>query len=227
MAQLLDAKCESVEQIIEEEQAHRVQVAAITQMQLQAMERVEGQERELRRLSALLAEHQEVLRSSPERPQQEPPQPLPPRDLGQLRHEVEDILPGMINTVRGATSRAGQVPDLGRPPIVRRDTFEDILIDAEDEVLHTPQRQVQFANVAASTPVARPAEPQQERTKSLRASQVPSHGLGLIDSLVPQKGLYEEGFSWQPPNLGSYENQRWPSSKEDIPPMPAWCSYLG
>ena len=65
-----------------------MQVAALTEMQLQAMKRVEQQERELRRLSALLVEHQEVLRSSPERPQQEPPQPLPPRELGQLRHEV-------------------------------------------------------------------------------------------------------------------------------------------
>ena len=35
----------SVKQIIEEEQAHRVQVAALSQMQLQAMERVEEQER--------------------------------------------------------------------------------------------------------------------------------------------------------------------------------------
>ena len=41
MAQLLDAEMQSVEQIIEEEQAHRVQVAALLQMQLQAMERVE------------------------------------------------------------------------------------------------------------------------------------------------------------------------------------------
>ena len=57
-----------MEQIIEEEHAHGVQVAALSQMQLQAMERVEAQERELRRLSALLVEHQEVLRSSPERP---------------------------------------------------------------------------------------------------------------------------------------------------------------
>ena len=78
MAQLLDAERESVEQIIEEEQAHRKQVAALSQMQLQAMERVEAQGRELRRLSALLVEHQEVLKSSPERPQQEPPQPVLP-----------------------------------------------------------------------------------------------------------------------------------------------------
>ena len=117
MARVLDVEHESKEQIIEEEQAHRVQVAALTQMQLQAMERVQEQERELRRLSALLVKHQEVLRSSPERPQQEPPQPLPPRELGQFRHEVEDILPGMVNMVRGASSRAGQVPDLGRPQL--------------------------------------------------------------------------------------------------------------
>ena len=67
MAQLLDAKQESVEQIIEEEQAHRAQVAAISQMQLQAMERVEAQEKELWRLSALLVECQAVLRPLPER----------------------------------------------------------------------------------------------------------------------------------------------------------------
>ena len=65
MARVLDAECETMEQIIEEEQAHRVQVAALTQTQLQVMERVEEQERELRRLSALLVEHEEVLRSSP------------------------------------------------------------------------------------------------------------------------------------------------------------------
>ena len=69
MARLLDAEMHSVEQIIEEEQAHRVQVAALLQMQLQAMERVEEQERELRRLSNLMAKHQAILRSSPERPQ--------------------------------------------------------------------------------------------------------------------------------------------------------------
>ena len=65
MARLLDAEMHKVEQIIEEEQAHRVQVAALSQMQLQAMERVEEQERELRRLSNLMAEHQAILRTSP------------------------------------------------------------------------------------------------------------------------------------------------------------------
>ena len=73
MAQLLDAEMQSMEQIIEEKQAHGVQVAALSQMQLQAMERVEEQERELRRLSALMAEQQAVLGSLPERPWQQFP----------------------------------------------------------------------------------------------------------------------------------------------------------
>ena len=114
-----------------------------------------------------MVQHQEVLRPSPERPLQESPQPLPPRELGQHRHEVEDILPGIVNTVRGASSRAGQVPDLYRLPILRRDAFEDILADMEDEVPHTTQMQVQFAEVTTSTPIPRPAEPQEERTKPL------------------------------------------------------------
>ena len=81
MARLLDAKMHSVEQIIEEEQAHRVQVAALSQMQLQAMERVEDQERELRRLRNLMAEHQAILKTLPERPQPQSPPTSPPHNL--------------------------------------------------------------------------------------------------------------------------------------------------
>ena len=114
---------------------------------------------------------------------------MPPQELGQPRHEVEDILPSTVNIVRGDSSRAGQIPDLGRPPIVRRDAFEDILADAEDEVPHTPQWWVQFANVATSTPIPRPAEPQEEKTKPLGASHVPSQRLGLMDNPAPHKNL--------------------------------------
>ena len=142
MAQLLDAEWESGELIIEEEQANRAQVAAHSQMELQAMERVEAQGKKVRRLSALLVEHQVI--SSPERPYQESPQASPPRDLGQFICEVVDILPGTVNTVTGAGT--GQVPDLGRPPTLRRDTFEDILTEAG--VPTTPQRLVWFADVA-------------------------------------------------------------------------------
>ena len=106
-----------------------------------------------------------------------------------------DILPGTVNTVRQTSSRAGQVPDLDRPPILRRDAFEDILADVEDEVPHTPQRQVWFADVATSTPIPRPVEPQEERTRPLRASELLSQKLGLINNLVLHKDPYEEGFS--------------------------------
>ena len=118
MAQVLDAEMHSVEQIIEEEQAHGVQVAALSQMQLQAMERVEEQERELRRLSSLMAEHQAILRTLPERPQPQSPPTSPPCNLAWLRGEIEDVLPGMVNTIRGAVERSGQVPDLGNPPML-------------------------------------------------------------------------------------------------------------
>ena len=156
MAQLLDAKMQSVEQIIEEEQAHRAQVAALSQMQLQAMERVEEQERELRRLSNLMAEHQAILRSSPEGPQHQSSPTSPPHNLAWLRGKVEDVLPGTVNTVRGATERTGQVPDLGNLSILRGDMLEDILAEQEqEEVPVTPQRWVRFST---STPIVRPVE---------------------------------------------------------------------
>ena len=143
MARLLDAEIHSVEKIIEEEQAHRAQVAALSQMQLQAMKRVEEQERELRRLSNLMAEHQAILRTLPERPQQQSPPTSPPHDLVQLRCKVEDVLPGTVNVIRGAADRAGQVPDLGNLPTLRRDMLNDILAEQEvEEVPVTPQRRV-------------------------------------------------------------------------------------
>ena len=96
--------------------------------------------------------------------------------------EVEDVLPGTVNTVRGAVGRAGQVPDLGNPPMLRRDTLDDILAKEEEEVPVTPQRWVQFA---ASTPITRPLEQPRERTLSSRVSQVPSYELGLLRNPEP------------------------------------------
>ena len=157
MARLLDAKMQSVEQIIEEDQAHRVQVAALSQMQLQMMEKVAEQERELRRLSNLMAEHQAILRTSPERPQTQSPPTSPLHNLAQLRDEVQNVLPGTVNIVRGAADRVGQVPDLGNLPTFRGDTLEDILVEQqeEEEVPVTPQRWVRFQT---STPIVRPME---------------------------------------------------------------------
>ena len=156
MARLLDAEMHSVEQIIEEEQAHRVQVAALSQMQLQAMKRVGEQEKDLRRLSNLMAEHQAILRTLSERHQQQSSPTSPPHSLAQLMGKVEDVLPGTVNTVRGVAERVGQVPDLGNPPTHKGDTLEDILAKHEqEEVPVTPQRWIRFST---STPIVRPVE---------------------------------------------------------------------
>ena len=156
MARLLDAKMHSVEQIIEEEQAHGVQVAALSQMQLQAMERVEEQERELRRLSNLMAKQQAILRSMPQRPQTQTPPTSPPHNLARLRGKVQNVLSGTVNTMRGAAERVGQVPDLGNLPIIGRDTLEDILVEEQEEDIPvTPQRWVQFST---PTPIVKPVE---------------------------------------------------------------------
>ena len=130
-------------------------MAALSQMQLQAMERVEEQKRELRRLSNLMAKHQAILRSSPEGPQQQSSPTAPPHNLAWLRGKVEDVLPGTVNTVKGAV-RAVQVPDLGNPPTFCRDMLEDILVKQEqEEVPVTLQRWVRFST---STPIVRPME---------------------------------------------------------------------
>ena len=182
-----------MEQIIEEEQAHRAQVAALSRMQLQAMERVAEQERELRRLSNLMAEHQAILRTSPERPQPQSPPTSPPHNLARLRDEIHDVLPGTVNTVRGAADRVGQVPDLGNPPTFREDTLNDILEEQqeEEEVPVTPQRQVRFET---STTIVRPVEWPRERIQPSKVSQVPS-----LEKSLPRypeaRDLFEEGFS--------------------------------
>ena len=193
MARLLDAEMASVEHIIEEEQAHRAQVAALSQMQLQAMERVEEQERELRRLSNLMAQHQAILTTSPERPQpQSPPPTSPPHNLARLRGEIQHVLPGTVNTLRGAADRAGQVSDLGNPPNLAEDTLHDILEEElQEEIPVTPQRRVRFQT---STPVVRPEERLRERVQPSRVPQVPSAGKSL--SRYPEaRDLFEEGFS--------------------------------
>ena len=100
MAWVLDAERRSVEQIIEGEQVHGVQVAALSQMQLQAMERVDAQEKELWRLCALLLEHQALLNFLLEMPCQETTQ-APPKHLNQLRCEAIGICPVQLTSKEG------------------------------------------------------------------------------------------------------------------------------
>ena len=140
-----------------------------------------------------MAEHQAILRSLPERPQRQSPPTSPPHNLARLRGEVQDVLPGTVNTIRGATERVGHVPDLRNLPILRGDTLEDILSkDQEDEVPVTPQRQVQFAT---SMPIVRPAEQPREMIQTSRVSQVPS-----MEQSLPRHpeiiDLYKESFNW-------------------------------
>ena len=78
-----------------------------------------------------MAEHQAVLRSSSEKPHPQSLPTSPSHNLAQLRAEVEDVLPDTVNSVRGAAERAGQVPDLGNLPMLRRDTFNDIMAEEE------------------------------------------------------------------------------------------------
>ena len=60
------------------------------------------------------------MRSTPERPQPVSPPASPPHNLARLRGKIEDVLPGTVNTIRGATDRVGQVSDLGNPPTFAR-----------------------------------------------------------------------------------------------------------
>ena len=71
-----------------------------------------------------------------------------PANLSQLSHGIVDYLPSTVDINRGAPTKTGQVLDLGRPPTIKRDTFEDILADAEVPTTH--QRWVQFTNMATS-----------------------------------------------------------------------------
>ena len=77
-----------------------MQVTALSQMQLQAIEWVDAQEKELQKLSALLVEHQALLKYLPERHHQETMQ-APAKDINWPRHEAFDYLPTTVNINRG------------------------------------------------------------------------------------------------------------------------------
>ena len=57
----------------------------------------------------------------------------------------------MVNVNREAASKTGQITDLSGPPTIKSNIFEDVLANAE--VPFTLQRQVQFADIAISTPI--------------------------------------------------------------------------
>ena len=140
-----------------------------------------------------MAEQQAILRSLPERLQMQSPPASPPHNLARLRGEVQDVLPGTVNTRRWAVERVGQVSDLGNPPTLGRDSLDDILVEGQEEDIPvTPQRRVQFST---STPIARPVEQPRERIQTSRVSKAPSKDQSL-PKYPDTRDLYEEGFSW-------------------------------
>ena len=158
-----------------------------------------------------MTEHQAILRSFPEGPQQQSPPTSPPCDLARLRGKVEDVLPGTVNTVRGATERAGQVPDLGNLPTLRGDKLEDILAQQEqEEVPVTPQRQVRFSTL---TPIVRPVEQHRKMTQSLqRCPRCPLSNKAFSETRK-LKGIYMKKASavvsrQQPQSSKSSVNQK-------------------
>ena len=108
------------------------------------------------------------------------------------RGEIQDVLPGTVNTLRGVADRAGQVSDLGNLQTFAEDTLHDILEEEhQEEIPVTPQRRVRFQT---STPVVRPMERLRERVQPSRVPQVPSAEKSL--SRYPEaRDLFEEGFS--------------------------------
>ena len=150
IALLLDAEQERVECFIKKEQAHGLQAAALSQMQLQAMQKVEAQEKKLCRLSALLVEHQAIWQTLPRRLHDEALQ-VPQDNLTRFRNKVVGYVPDIINKTRGVASREGQVPDLNGSPTIKK-TFVDILADSMGPV-DTHHKWIGFADAVTSTPV--------------------------------------------------------------------------
>ena len=139
-----------------------------------------------------MAEQQAILRSMPERPQPQSPPTSPPHNLAQLRGKIQDVLPGTVNTRRGAAEQVGQMPDLGNLPSLRGDTLEDILAkEQEEEIPVTPQRRVRFVT---STPIERPVEQPRERIQTSKVSQEPPKEKSL-PRYLEVRNLYEDGFS--------------------------------
>ena len=69
----------------------------------------------------------------------EPPHALSEK-LSQVRGEDFNYLSGKVSVTRGMASRTSQVCNLDRLLVVNKETFKDILADAEGPI--TPQRWV-------------------------------------------------------------------------------------
>ena len=190
LVEVMQEKEQELNRIIKEEQANKAQISVLSQMQLQTMERVEKQEQELRQLSAILewmpreihlpsAQADVEATSDRELPSVQhmntscsPLPQSPTLRIQSLHEEMFDILPGTVNTIRGATSRPRQMPSIvaGNPT---ENSFEETLTQADHKIQGmsiTDPKWVRFTDGGARGMTSMPKRPGAHGSKILRTS---------------------------------------------------------
>ena len=126
-AQALQGKEALLADIIEEGMAHQTQVSVLSHLHLQQAEEIKSQSDEIRHLSTLLEKQQAILERVQEQQSRMPEMPVPPtKRIEELQREVFNILPGMVNSRRGAALEhaSGISQDI---PVASRSNFENEL----------------------------------------------------------------------------------------------------
>ena len=102
-AQALQGEEALLADIIEEEMAHQTQVSVLSQLHIQQAEEIKSQSEEIRHLSTLLEKQQAILERVQEQQSRKPERPVPPMNrIEELQREAFNILPGTVNSRRGA-----------------------------------------------------------------------------------------------------------------------------
>ena len=155
----LQVQDQQLAEIMEEEMAQWEQVSVLSQMHLQQAEEVKAQSQEIRQLSALVEKEQKAIENltSPYSPPREP-RAVPScseTQLDAMREEVFNLVPGMVNTMRGAAVLCNTM--MTSASMVNKNSFKDML---DEEANFTPscqQKHVTFMDtmgggVTSSTP---------------------------------------------------------------------------
>ena len=178
-AQALQGQEALLADIIEEEMAHRTQVSVLSRLHLQQAEEIKSQSEEIRHLSTLL-EKQAILERVQEQQSRVPEVPVPLVDrLQELQREAFNILPGTVNSKRGAAAAhaSGISQDI---PVVGRTQFEDELAEEAIWNVHQHPCHVHFASDPqgrfTSTPIRHPEE---DRSKARISPEVYPPGYGM------------------------------------------------
>ena len=118
-------------EIMEKEMTHHEQVSVLSHMYLQQVEEVKAHSQEIRQLLALVEQQQKAIEnlSSPHNPPREL-RAVPScseTQLDAMREEVFNIIPGTVNTMRGAAVLHNT--SMASAPMVNQNSFEDILAE--------------------------------------------------------------------------------------------------